>query len=114
MKILKSWVCFTLLIVSFLYCPNIIAQETVQWKLPVGAKARLSKGAITDMQLSPDGTQLAVASSTGVRIYDVNTGEENVILRKVNDLNGLLTFSPDGTTLVHTTSGLSTLKLWVG
>ena len=103
MKILKSWVCFTLLIVSLLYCPNIIAQETAQWKLPDGAKARLGKGVITDMQLSPDGTQLAVASSTGVRIYDMNTGKENVILRKDNDLNGLLTFSSDGTTLVHTT-----------
>ncbi len=100
---MRNIICLTILVIAILYLPNSDAQESIQWNLPVGAKARLSKGAITDMQLSPDGTQLAVASSTGVRIYDVNTGEENVILRKVNDLNGLLTFSPDGTTLVHTT-----------
>lgn len=90
---------------------NIDAQETTQWKLPEGAKARLGKGVITDMQLSPDGTNLAIASSTGVRLYDMNTGEENVILRKNNDLVGLLTFSPDGTTLVHT-SGEKKCYVW--
>ena len=111
MKILNSWVYLTLLIGSLLYSPSIIAQDSIQWKLPDGAKARLGKGVITDMQLSPDGSKLAIASSTGVRLYDVNTGAENVLLKKNSDLVGSVVFSPDGKTFVYA-SGEKKFYVW--
>lgn len=101
----------TILVVSVLFLPNIDAQETIQWKLPEGAKVRLSKGMITDMRLSPDGSKLAIASSVGVRLYDVDTGAENVLLIKNTDSVGSVAFSPDGTKLVYT-SGEKKCYVW--
>lgn len=101
----------TILVVSVLFLPNIEAQEAIQWKLPEGAKVRLSKGVITDMQLPPDGSKLAIASSVGVRLYDVDTGAENVLLSKNTDLVGSVAFSPDGTQLVYA-SGEKKCYVW--
>lgn len=101
----------TILVVSVVFLPNIEAQETIQWKLPEGAKVRLSKGVITDMQLSPDGSKLAIASSVEVRLYDVDTGAESVLLTKNTDLVGSVAFSPNGTKLVYT-SGEKKCYVW--
>lgn len=101
----------TIIVVSVLFLPNIDAQETNQWNLPAGAKARLGKGVITDMQLSRDGSKLAIASSVGVRLYDVDTGAEKLILTKDTDLVGSVAFSPDGSKLVYT-SGEKKCYVW--
>ena len=45
--------------------------DYTRWNLPERAKARLSKGRINGINFSPDGTQIAVGSATGVWIYDV-------------------------------------------
>ena len=55
---------------------NTSAQDYTRLGLPEGAKARLGKGLIMDVQYSPDGSRLAVASSIGVWLYDAQTGEE--------------------------------------
>ena len=47
-----------------------------KWKLPEDAKARLRKGSIKEIAHSSDGNLLAVASSIGIWLYDVKTGEE--------------------------------------
>ena len=57
---------FTLLLVSTLLLPITFAQDYTQLSLPVGAKLRLGKGNIEEIQYSPDRTRLAAASSTGV------------------------------------------------
>lgn len=36
----------------------VLAQDASQWHLPEGAKARLGKGCIVDVEYSPDGTVL--------------------------------------------------------
>ena len=54
--------------------------DYTRWGLPEGAKARIGKGTFTDMQLSPDGTRLAIASSAGVWLYDVSTGDEIALI----------------------------------
>ena len=60
------------------------SQDYTRWNLPEGAKVRLVPGTINDIQFSPDSTQLAVASSIGIWIYDAHTGEElNLLLRSV-------------------------------
>ena len=59
-----------LLILFTLSSLNTSAQDYTQLSLPEGAKARLGKGRIGEIQYSPDGTQLAVASSVGIWLYD--------------------------------------------
>ena len=81
------------------------------WGLPEGAKARLGKGTFTDMQLSTDGARLAIASSTGVWLYDVSTGDEIALITENMALIGLVAFSPDGTMLA-TAGGDNKCRIW--
>ncbi|MYF99781.1 sigma-70 family RNA polymerase sigma factor [Candidatus Poribacteria bacterium] len=70
-----------------------------QWNLPKGAKTRLGKGSINGISFSPDGTQIAVGSATGVWIYDTKTGVELTLLTDHTTPSGKVVFSPDGKTL---------------
>ena len=84
--------------------------DYTQRNLPERAKARLSKGRINGINFSPDGTQIAVASATGVWIYDVRTGAELALLTDHTSRTGEVVFSPDGRTLA---TGLnSKILLW--
>ncbi len=85
--------------------------DYTRWNLPEHSKQRLGKGTITDMQLSPDSSHLAIVSSTGVWLYDVNLGTETSLLTKDTDLIGLVTFSPDSKTLVST-GGDNIIRSW--
>ena len=58
------------------WTPDVFTQDYTQWGLPEGAKARLGKGDISEIQYSPDGRRLAVASSIGIWIYNAQTGQE--------------------------------------
>ena len=84
-------------------------EPVTQIGLPEGVIARLGKGAISKVAYAPDGTRLAVGSSIGVWIYDIETS-------KALDLFPMygvscLAFSPDGKTLVSG-SRLHHLILW--
>ncbi|MCY4403073.1 MAG: sigma-70 family RNA polymerase sigma factor [Candidatus Poribacteria bacterium] len=84
--------------------------DYTQWNLPKGAKTRLGKGTINGISFSPDGTQIAVGSATGVWIYDTNTGAELTLLTDHKTPSGKVVFSPDGKTLA---SGLhGDILLW--
>ncbi len=85
--------------------------DYTRWNLPIGAKRRLGKGMFTDMQLTQDGNRLAIASSAGIWLYDVNTGQETALLTENADLIGLVAFSPDGKTLAST-GGNNTCRIW--
>ena len=90
---------------------NLYAQDSPQWHLPEGAKARIGKGGVNLVRYSPDGTMLAVATTIGVWIYDVQTSKELQLLaiEPIYVLN--MAFSPDSTKLVS--AGLNTpLSLW--
>ena len=70
-------VLFTLSL--FIFLPHADAIDTTpwtQWHLPEGAKARLGKGSIYEIAHSPDGTRLAVATASGLWLYDAQTGKE--------------------------------------
>ncbi len=82
-----------MLFISMLFLPSTFAEDYMRWELPEGAKMRLGKGQIenreghlTDIgrarsyQFSPDSNQLAVFTSIGVWIYDVQTGKEIKLL----------------------------------
>ncbi|MBI1877295.1 MAG: protein kinase [Chloroflexi bacterium] len=61
---------------------------------------------------SPDGTQLATASSDGTaKIWDATPDRELLTLAGHTDAIGSIAFSPDGTRLV-TASGDGTAKVW--
>ena len=78
---------------------NTFAQDSPQWHLPEGAKARFGKGRFFEIQYSPDGTRLAVASGIGIWIYDAETGEELDLLTGHTGPVNSVSFSPDGETL---------------
>ena len=106
----------TLWIITNLFLLNGFAEDYTQWRLPDGAKMRLGKGIINDIKFSPDDTQLAVATSIGVWLYDAQTGAEIALLkdRRIgHQTANTLSFSPDGITLA---SGLwrygGPIQLW--
>ena len=118
----------TLLVLFLLFSLNTFAQDYTQWGLPEGAKAALGKGRIEEIAYSPDGTRLAVASSIGIWIYDMNTYQEVALLTGHGDdasrdrqpqederfalLTGhTVSFSPDGSTIASTSRD-GTCRLW--
>ncbi len=86
-----------LLIGSVVFAAKAQIDETTEnytkWELPKAAKARFGKGGINAIQFSPDGTQIAVGTSIGIWIYDLNTGKEIDLLPGRSQA---IAFSPDG------------------
>ena len=89
---------------------NSIVQDTTQWNLPEDAKARLGKGDVTDIQYSPDGKFLAVASDIGIWLYDVTVHQEVSLITGGTSGVLRLAFSPDGRILASGNSD-STITL---
>ena len=79
--------------------PRRTLPENAQWHLPKDGSAVLNTSGINDVQYSPDGTHLAVATAIGIWLYNLNSDEEPVLLTtdRVNVYN--VSFSPDGKTL---------------
>ena len=82
---------FTLLFISGLFSAHAFTQDYIRWELPEGAKMRLGKGKIANYKFSPDNTQLAVMSSIGIWLYDVQTGKAQKLLKGQTNV----VFSPD-------------------
>lgn len=68
-------------------------QNYPQWELMNEVKLRLGKGGFSVIQFSPDGSQLAVRSTIGVWLYDVETCKE---ISLFPDIHGVFVFSTDG------------------
>ena len=89
--------------------------DYTRWNLPVGAKRRFGKGEVTDTQLSPDGTRLAIAGPLGVWLYNVNTEDEVALLtgfeHKTEHVMPRVMFSPDSKKVAS--SGYdNTIRIW--
>lgn len=118
----------TLLFITTLMTPHVLSppldQGYTRWSLPEGAKARWGKGRIHEIQYSPNGTLLAVASSIGIWLYDTTNFREVALFTvraadaephhfpfgSADDV-GSVRFSPDGQTLVSG-HGDGILRLW--
>lgn len=99
---------FAVLLVSTLFLRHAFAQDYMRWKLPEGAEMRLGKGQIKSYQFSPDNTQLAVRSSIGIWLYDVQTGKA---LKLLTGHIGAV-FSPDWQTFAKKGKDNKTVELW--
>ena len=102
-SIWKFWMPFLLSInlILLLFVSAVSAQNHARWGLPEGAKMRLGKGRIIDIEFSPNGKYFAVASTIGIWIYDVQTGKELSLLREENPYIDSIAFSPDGSMLAY-------------
>ena len=89
----------TLLTLLFLFPPNTPTQEPMQMNLPEGAVARIGKGEVYRLRISPDTAQFAVVSPIGIWFYDTATGQETALLTGHPDWITSVAFSPEGTTL---------------
>ena len=91
-----------------------LAQDEAESHFAEGAKMRLGKGRINDIQFSPDGRRFAVATSIGIWMYDAHTGEELSVLAVLpgegRDVT-TMAFSPDGKTLANGEEG-GVGRLW--
>ena len=94
---------------------NSFAQDfATQWHLPEGAKARLGRGQLINVKLSPDSTRVIASTTIGIWIYDAQTGEVVSLFTEtqIDEQNGFLsstplealTFSPDAS-IVATAHG---------
>lgn len=107
----RTLTIISLSLVSFLIFQNCLAQDYSQWGLPEDAIARLGKGWVTDMAFSPDGSQLAVACSIGVWLYNVRTGTEEAFLKGGMELVNSVAYSPDGKILASGSDDW-TIRIW--
>ena len=70
---LLSIVCF--LFFSLLPLKGSAQDFATQWHLPEGAKARLGRGRLINIKLSPDSTRVVASTPIGIWIYDAQTSE---------------------------------------
>jgi WD40 repeat protein len=66
--------------------------------VPQGARARLGRGEINQVAISPDGNAFAVAGTLGLSFYAMDTFEEIWSVPTAKNI-GLIAFSPDGKTI---------------
>ena len=87
-----------LLILFTLFSLNMFAQENTEPQLPEGAKVYIeSSGRITgNILYSPDGKELAVASSMGIWIYNARTGAEVALLSRHQGDVRAIAYASDG------------------
>ena len=100
----------TAALVAEAHADEAIADYT-KWKLPKEAKVRLGKGDINRLRFSPDGNELAIASSIGIWVYSVATGDELALLTGHTAGVRNIAFSLDGRMLASTAND-RTLRLW--
>lgn len=95
----KSILVPVVLLTTILFLPNVFAQGSTHFKLPEGATARFGKGWVKDILFSPGGRELAVATTIGIWIYDVSTGNERDLLRGPMGGANAIAYSSDGRAL---------------
>ena len=99
------------LLLSNLLLSLVYAQDASELDLPKGAIERFGKGWVRDIEFSPDGSQLAVATTTGIWIYDSHAGKQ--INRFEEHMGGAnaISYSRNGQLLAAAHQD-KTIRLW--
>ena len=81
---------------------NVVPEDTIgtTWALPEDAIARLGKGDVGDVKLSPDGTYFAVGTGVGLWWYDVSSMLPISLWETERGLISSVGFSHDGKWIV--------------
>ena len=95
-------------ITVFLSC--IYAEDTSNWHVPENVKARLGKGNINEIQYTPDGKILAVATDIGIWLYDTDTYKEIALVGAHTGEINSIDFSADGSILAYDSG--SNVVIW--
>ncbi|MXZ00759.1 hypothetical protein F4Y93_08975 [Candidatus Poribacteria bacterium] len=75
---------------------SIDGEDVTTWALPEGAIARLGRGSVRGMALSPDGQHFAVGTNIGLWLYDLPTLSPIALWETDRGFSDRVTFSPDG------------------
>ena len=90
---------------------NLDDSDIAKWALPEGAIARLGRGSVRDMAFSPDEQSFAVASAIGLWLYERPTLTPIALSDTERGMTNGVSFSPDGSQIVTSTSG-GNVKIW--
>ena len=88
---------FHLLIFLFaytLFLSNGFAQDVVQWRVPDSDKVPVDATPLNAITFSPDGSQVAVASASGIALYDTYSGNPVTLFSALVDDVSALAISP--------------------
>ncbi len=94
--------------------PNLTQRkpgDDTQLELPKGAIARYGKGRINDIKYSPDNSLLAISTTIGIWLQEVNSGEVLALLKGHTKATTVIAFSPDRD-LLASGSDDATIRLW--
>ncbi len=108
----RIYTYFSILVLSLVPISTNFAQDNTQVGLPEGAIARLGKGGINIMRFLPDGSRLAVGTSIGVWLYDVEDRKETALFTGHTGQAQALAFSQDGNLLAGGGSNSTIIQLW--
>ena len=107
----KNYSIYFSIVATILILSSTYAQEYSQWQLPNGATARFGKGWVQDLEFSPLGDQLAVATTIGVWVYDVRTGKELQLFFGLMKDAKSISYSPGGLIIAAAHQDQS-VRLW--
>ncbi len=95
----------------FLLILSSFSQNEAQIGLPENAISRIGDGNPNDLDYSPDGSLLAVASTIGIWLYDTVSYQPIALLTGHSDGVNSVKFSPNGK-LIASGSSDKTIRLW--
>ncbi len=88
------------IIIAFVCCAPLTAQDHSQIGLPEGTIARIGKGDLGEVHFSPDGSQLAISTSIGIWLHDPETGKPLELLSRSHITRPYtFAYAPDGKTI---------------